>query len=646
MIRTRQAAAVPAALSLIALVASPAAAQDSPAQLGPDVVVSASRVPLPARETGSAVTVLTDRELDERGVRVVSDVLRDVPGVAVGRSGGVGSFTQIRIRGAEGNQTKVLIDGIDVNNPASSSEFDFGNMLSADIARIEVLRGPQSALYGSDAIGGVINIVTKRPGLGWSGTARGEIGSFATKNTLANLGYGTDKGYFSLTHNGISAHGTSVADARNGNGEADAYRNATTRLKAGLQPTERLNIDAVGWDVTSHRESDASAAGINITDGEDASSSHERYGIVKARWTPLGDGWEHILRAAYGEAGTDFLNSSRRRTFLTFGTRTKFDYQTNYTFRTEGTANAEHTVTFAAEQQRETQLSASSTRQATAISSRGYVGEYRVSLWDHLFLSAGLRYDDNDPLFPDQTTWRGTAAYIYDPWNMRVHASLGRGVKNPTLFELFGSTTNFTGNPNLRPEESIGADFGVEKTLLDGDLIVDATLFRNRFKDFITGSGNTAVNVSGTSQADGLELTAVARPLADVKITAGYTFTYAQDANGSTPIRRARHLGSLHGTYGFKAWNRPARAGLGLRYNGDQKDTITDNFSTSAKHDDRLNGYGLVNATFSWDVAENVEFFARGENLLDKHYQDVFGYGAPGLGVFAGLTVRFGPRGQ
>ena len=304
-------------------------------------------------------------------------------------------------------------------------------------------------------------------------------------------------------------------------------------------------------------------------------------------------------------------------------------------------------MTLAAESERETQLSkGSGAPRNTAITNRGYVGEYRVSLWDHLFLSGSLRYDDNDALFEDQTTWRGTVAYIHDPWNTRFHSGIGRGVKNPTLFELFGSTPTFTGNPNLTPEESIGADIGAEKTMLGGKLIVDTTLFRNRFKNFIDGSGNTATNKPGTSRADGLELTVVAHPRDDLKIDGGYTFTYAQDAAGSNLVRRARHIASLQGTYSFSAWQRPARANLGVRYNGTQRDTVTDSFSPSRTHTEDLQGYTLVNAGFSWNLRENLEVFARGENLLDQRYQEVFGYGTAGIAFYAGLTLRLGPGGN
>jgi len=633
-----------ATTALAALIAAAPVCAQSPAS-GPDIVVSASRVPLPARETGAAVTVLTERELEARDIRVVSDILRDVPGVAVNRSGPVGSFTQVRIRGAEGNQTLVLIDGIEMNNPAGGSEFDLANLVAADIARIEILRGPQSALYGSDAIGGVINIITKTPQKGWQGTLRSEGGSFATWNNLVNAGYGAEKFYFSGTLARMNTNGVSVADERAGNAEDDGYTSGTTRLKMGFKPLPNLNFEAVGMEINSQRYSDDSSVNVGAKDSFGWTTEHQRYGLVKGAWSLYGGAWEHVVRAAYGDDGKDFFNASGSRTYLSEGTKTKYDYQTNITFATEGSANAEHTVTLAVEREYDQQFTNSSYSglRTVGISSTGYVGEYRVSLWDKLFLSGSLRRDINDQLFDNQTTWRGTAAYLHNPWDVRFHGSIGRGIKNPTLYELYGSTATFTGNENLVPEESIGGDFGVEKTLQGGKLIVDVTLFRNRFKNYIDGSGNTATNKAGTTRADGMEVTVVAHPRTDFRIDASYTFTDAEDGDGIRLIRRPRHTASINGTYLFNLDQRPARFNLGLRYNGTQTDTVYESYSPTRTHTERLQEYTLLNAGFAWDLRENIQLFARGENLLGQNYQDVFGYGTPGRAAYAGIRINFGP---
>lgn len=636
----------PMALALLCLPVTAAHAQTpTPAETAPEVVVSASRVPLPAQETGSAVTVLTESDLEARGVRIVSDVLRDVPGVAVSRTGQVGGFTQLRIRGAEGNQTLVLIDGIEMNNPAGGAEFNMAHLMSTDIARIEVLRGPQSALYGSDAIGGVINIVTKTPGKGWSSVTRAETGSFATRDGLANVAYGGEKFFLTGTYNRFVTNGISEADARNGNGEADLYDNGTGHIKAGIQPLDNLKFEAIVRQTNARRETDESVVKIGARDDGSGNNFRERHGLIKGDLALFGGNWMHTLRAAHGETGNDTLNSSKQRTYLTHGTKTKYDYQTSIHFETPDVANAEHRVTLAAEQEIDQQVSSGyGTTKSVTVTNRGYVGEYWVGLWDRLFLSGSLRWDDNDVLFDDELTWRGTAAYIHRPSNTRFHGSVGRGVKNPTLFELFGTTSTFTGNPNLRSERVLGMDAGVEQTLLDGRLLGDVTYFRNRFEDFISGTGNSATNVAGTTKVDGLEFTLVTKPTEAVKLSANYTFTYAQDAKGTELTRRARHIAGINGNYAFTLEGREANANLGLRFNGRQNDIVYDSYSpTTVSHTETLSSFALLNCNFSWQYADNVEIFARGENLLDKRYQEVFGYGTPGIAVFAGVTFKFGP---
>ena len=181
---------------------------------------------------------------------------------------------------------------------------------------------------------------------------------------------------------------------------------------------------------------------------------------------------------------------------------------------------------------------------------------------------------------------------------------------------------------------------------MDGKLVVDTTYFQNRLTNFIDGSGNTAKNLPGTTRVDGIELTATAWATDHLKIDAAYTYTYAEDAGGTELTRRARHIASLNGTYDFKLWQRKAMANLGIRYNGTQTDQVFDSFSPSVKHTENLKGFTLLNAGFSWELRDNVELFARGENLLNQHYEEVFGYGTPGIGVFAGIKIKFGPTGM
>ena len=613
----------------------------------PEVVVSASRVPVATEEVGSAVTVITAEELEQRQVRIVSDVLRDVPGVAVSRTGPTGAFTQVRIRGAEGNQTLVIIDGIEVNNPAGGSEFDFANLLNSDLARIEVLRGPQSALYGSDAIGGVVNVVSERPEDGFSFLGRGEGGSFNTGSGLMNAGYGGENFYGSATIDHFTTGGVSVAEERNGNTEEDGYENTTMRLKGGVTLfDDMLELEAVGYRVDSTRDGDASALIVGAVDSDDTSDTLQHFGLASAKLKLFDGAWEHIARASFVHVDTDFFDGNDNQTFSSNGEKDKFDYQTNLFFSTPQFADAEHTLTFLAEREREDQRSGGATFNNVEIVNYGYAGEYRLGLWDRLFLSGGLRYDDNDDLFDNETTYRATAAYLHRETGTRLHGSVGRGVKNPTLFELFGFTANFTGNPNLEPEKSFGWDVGVEQSFWDDRVLIDVTYFNNEIEDLITGSGNTAINLEGENEIQGVEVSAAAEPIQGLRFDIAYTFTDAEDDNGDDLTRRPKHVASFNANYAFDLYNRPANLNFGVRFSGKQDDTVLLGFGPGQTRTETLDSFTLVNIGASYEIADGISLFARGENLLDDNYQEVFGFGTPGIAGYAGVRIKLGPYGD
>ena len=274
-----------------------AVAEEGVQQL-PETVVSASRIPVLSESVGSAVTVITGEELERRQVRLVSDVLRDVPGLAVSRSGGAGTFTQVRIRGAEANQTLVLIDGVEINNPAGGSEFDFANLLASDIERIEVLRGPQSALYGSDAIGGVINIITKSaPGNGVEAQASGEYGSFGTSQVAGSAKVGfADVVSAALSVARYDTDGISAADEDNGNDENDGYENTTLNAKLTVKPADFIQFDFAGRRVNSEAEFDGFVGGIGATDADNRTESEQTYGKAEVKLTLFDGIWEHLGR--------------------------------------------------------------------------------------------------------------------------------------------------------------------------------------------------------------------------------------------------------------------------------------------------------------------------------------------------------------
>ncbi len=616
--------------------ASPPAADEAAERL-PEIVVSASRTPLEARAAGSAVTVITAEELERKQVRVLSDVLREVPGLAVSRSGTVGAYTQVRIRGAEANHTLVLIDGVEVNDPSGNSEFDFADLLAADVERVEVLRGPQSALYGSDAIGGVINVITRKGRGPAAASLRLEGGSFGSGEVSAGVRGAGERYHFSLGGTGFRTSGVSIGSPSGGKPEKDGYRSHGWRARLGADLLEDLEVELLGRYVRSKVETDPGGLVGDFripVDGDDETRGTRWSGRARLAYSLFDGAWEHRLGAGTSRKKRGYF-SAGSRTYEAEGARSRFDYQTSVFFDTEALADAAHSFTLLAEREKDSQTAGGAQSDVTGY---GYTGEYRVGVWERLFLSGSVRFDDND-LFRDAVTFRATAAYLVEGSGTRLHGSYGAGVKNPTLFELFGFAPGFTPNPRLTPEKSNGWDAGIEQRFFDQRLTVDVTYFDNRIRDHIQGSFDTSVNLDGVSEIRGVETTLKARVTPALTLTGQYTWTDAKDPMGMELTRRARHVASAH--LAWEVLDGRAELGLGVRYNGRQQDLrFHGDYSTSRV---TLDDFVLVNLTASYETAPGVELFGRVENLLDQDYQEVFGFRSTGIGGFLGIRWTLEP---
>ncbi|MCY4486212.1 MAG: TonB-dependent receptor [Deltaproteobacteria bacterium] len=624
-------------LSLI-LTFQPGAAQSPPGddrqdveQL-PEIVVSASRVPLETKAVGSAVTVITAEEIERKQVRVLSDLLRDVPGIAVHRSGTMGTLTAVRIRGSEHGHTLVLIDGVKVNDPSSSGAiYNFADLLAADIERIEILRGPQSGLYGSDAIGGVIHITTKKGRGPVTGNVSVEGGSFGTGSVSAGIQGGGHGHHFSLGAADLRTSGISIAAGD----EKDGYRNRTYSARLGLQPADDLQFEFTGRYVKARVETD------NVpTDNDDRTDSDQAMGRGRLQYSLLEGDWRHALGAA--------VHRKRRTVVSRWGTdeydgrKTRFDYETNLFFETTAVPDASHAVTFVAEQEKDSQKSGGG---ASEVTNHGYSGEYQLGLWEQLFLSGSARYDDNER-FKDTTTFRVTAAYVVDASGTRFHGGYGTGVKNPTLSHLFQQFGRIGPNPDVEPEESKGWDLGVEQNLLEGRLSLDLTYFNNRPTNLIywndagtpydwqnpeTGDDDYYDNLGGTSRIRGLELIARAKPADGLSLSAQYTYTDAKDPDRQPLPRRPEHVASVNLGYGFLDGR--AAVDLGIDYNGKQLNRTTDPVM--------IDDFVLVNVAANYKLGRQMELFGRIDNLFDKDYEEIPGYRTTGIGFHAGVRGTF-----
>jgi vitamin B12 transporter len=607
-----------------------------------DMVITANYIPLDKAKVGSAVTVLTAEDIKRQQIVYLSDILRTVPGLAVNQSGGgFGTLTQIRIRGAEGNQTLVRLNGIELNDPSGGSEFNFGNLLADDIERVEIIRGPQSSLYGSDAIGGVINIITKKGRQGLKLHGRAEAGSFGVYKAEGGFSGGLqDKLDYHFNVSQFESRGISIAESGT---EPDGNKNLTLDTTITARPVEMLEFGVTGRRVEADLDIDGFQGGVGAVDANKTTRTKQNFGRVYAKLELLKDHqyvhWNHQVSAGYSESRRNNFNNGAFSSYFN-GRNIKYAYQTNLLLDTPQWWQMHQALTFQLEHEKDTINTKSSFSTVNRqIRTTSYVGEYQLELLDRLAVTGALRYDNNDKLFRDATTYRGTLSYQLKETASRLHASYGTGVKNPTLFELFGFTANYQGNPNLQPEKSQGWDIGIEQSLFDDRLVLDSTYYNNRINNLITGSGTTSVNQPGINKIEGIEVALSARLLSNLDFNAQYTWNSTRDANGVALVRRPKHIASANLNYAFRLFNRDGNLNVGVKYNGKQTDYKFDaSFNRSIV---QLNDYTLVNVAASYHIHKQLEVFARVENLLDEHYQEVYSYAAKGIAGYGGIRFSF-----
>lgn len=626
-------------------------ADDGPSPEEPieTVVVTASRVAVPAAQVGSSVTVITEEMLATRRPTFVADALRDVPGVAMSRGGGYGAVTQARIRGAEGNHTLVLIDGVEANNPISGSEFDFANLAATDIERIEVLRGPQSALYGSDAIGGVINVITRGAAPGFDGTFGVEAGNLGTHAAKLSAGGGTSRASGRVHAARIKTDGSNIS--RFGT-ERDGFDSETLRLDGRFRVGDVWSVRANAHALDSEQDFDTQDFAFPETETQGLVVDDDVSSRLEQRFASI-DASAELPRTAYRFRAA---RTKTRNTFLDGGVftgrnegdKTKLDWQATIALgplTADGPVGSGHGITLALEHERVDYLNVGATPDAAENQSRddsqtSIVAEYRRVL-GRAALSASVRHDDND-LFDDASTYRLSGTFAAAE-RTRVRASVGTGITNPGFFELFGFFPgSFVGNPALTPERSTSFDVGIEHRL--GRARVDVTYFRADLEDEIvtvfdeTSFLTTAENLPGESERRGVELAVSAAPTARWNVAASYTYTDARQPDGSAEVRRPRHVASLDNALELVGGR--ARLNVGIDYTGRQLD---DEFVFATPEERvELDAFVLVNVAGSIDISPRLRLYARVENALDETYEEWFSYRGRGRSWLVGFETELG----
>jgi vitamin B12 transporter len=595
----------------------------------PPVVVTPTRLPTPESEVGSSITVITSEEIERKQERTLPDALKDVPGLNVVQTGGPGGQTAVFLRGANANQTKVFIDGIDATDPATGT-FNFEHVLTWDIDRVEVVRGPQSGLYGADAIGGVVNIITKK-GSGpaqFGGSIEG--GSFGTFNqnggvrgSLDRLDYYLDFAHFHSTDTPVTPTDL-LPPGRSAQGNAYDNKTLSARFGAGLADNFDIGL------VTRYIDTSLLFTGDDFLGPESLRSTEDDQQLF-TRGTAHLTSFDGVFDQTVGLSYTKFNqrdfdpNPPDAASFFN-GDRLKADWQGNLNLMPG------QVLTLRAEHQRD-----EITSPVAEITDNAAMIQLQSGLAERFFNAVSVRYDQYDR-FGGKTTFRIAPALLIPETGSKLKGSVGTGFKAPTLADLFQNfpSFNFFGNPNLKPETSIGYDLGFEQAVLDKRLRFGATYFHNNIDNLITinDTGTSLQNV-GKATTYGVESFVALTPWEPLTLRADYTFLIAKDdILDQELLRRPKNKASLDA-----AWHVTDAAVLSatLLYVGPWRDVSRSGTVTGLT----TNGYTLINLAASYDLGNGLTAYARINNLLDRHYQNPTGFLQPGLGVYAGLRVAF-----
>ncbi len=627
-----------AAALLLAGMSGAIAQQSSDLSL-PTLVVSPTGTARPLGQTASAVTVITAKDLEQQQRRTLPDALSTVPGLNIVQTGGPGGLTSVFMRGTNSNHTKVLIDGIDVSDPSNPNRsFDFGQMQTADIERIEVLRGPQSGLYGADAIGGVISIFTKRGEGPARVTAAVEGGAHGTFNQTAGVSGGQDRINYAFNVAHLRSTNTPVTPAEvlppGRQAIGNFYDNMTYSGRIGADVSEYLHVNSIARYTESNLRFTADSGWPSYPEATHSNSEFRQLFTRNEAVVTLLDG---ALKSYFGVNTTRHETTNRTSTgnaTWNNGERLKYDW------RSVARLAPWQTVVVGADIETE-KLQSISTHAEN--SNKAIYVESQSQFADRVFVVANIRSDHNDR-FGEHTTWRVAPTVIVPGSETQLKASYGTGFKAPTLSQMFVDMPawNSYGNRNLKPEESAGYDIGFEQPLFNDRLRVGSTYFRNDISNLINSANIGGIWTSeniGEAVTEGSESFIAATVTEHLRLRADYTFTRAVDAGtGLELLRRPKDKWSLSAVW---TPNDQLTLSATVLHIGSFIDGNRD-FSVP-----RLlaKDYTVVNIAGDYVVNDQVKLFARVDNLFDVRYQNPTGYLQPGLGVFGGVKLaNFGVR--
>jgi vitamin B12 transporter len=623
-------------LAALAVFLQAGAARAQEYDLG-NIVVSATRSEIFQAETGSSTTVITSEQIESSGKLTVEEVLRSVPGVSVVGSGGFGGSVQVYLRGAKPGHALVMIDGIEVNDPISvDRSFDFANLTTDNIERIEVVRGPQSTLYGSDAMAGVINIVTRKGSAEPQAALFSEMGArntFREGGELRGVKGALD---YSFYLSRLDSDGINKVSAGT---EEDGYRNTTFSSRIGYKLLEDSELSLV----TRHTDAKADIDAAAYDDDPNYISWSRDYALKAAFDQPLSSWWKHNLSFSWHYLDRKDRNETDEAHPYDYisdwykGDNQKTAWQHDLTLAPWDTL----TAGFEYEKERGSSYYYSDgmwgpyeTKQdRKSVENKGYYLQNQFKFRDRLFVTPGLRVDDHQ-LFGAESTYKISAVYHILEKGTSLKVNYGTAFKAPSLYQLYSSD----GDPALNPDKSKSYDFGFEQKLFGNRLSFSLTRFRSDFKDMVDFDSVAwkYMNV-GRARTEGYEAGAGLRILDGLTLNANFTYTDTENKDtGLDLLRRPRHQVNFVLDWRFMPG---ADLNLGMTYVGRRRDVVYDASYNENFVKDKA--YTVFRIASSYELTRNFRLFARIENLFDKKYEEIPGYAVPGRSFYAGVKASF-----
>lgn len=606
------------------------------------MVVTANRYETPVSEVGSSITVITSKEIEQSKKTTVLELLRTVPSLDVIQYGGEGRTTYVFLRGANSEHTLVLLDGVELNDPSSTGgSFDYANLSTDNVERIEILRGPQSTLYGSQAMGGVINIITKRGKGKPKGFFSAEGGSYYTAQEKAGISGGSDVINYSLGVSRFDTGGFSAADSRLGNSERDGYQKTSLNSRLGVTPRKNLNIDLMLNYLRSRTGMDL-GGGKNQDDPNDYQRSEQISFRAQTDLSLFDDFWIQKLGVSFNDLSRDNYNGfdtahpSDMEKINYHGQSVKVDWQHLLNL------HKTNTLTFGLERKEENAQSdyysesaygpySSVWKESHASNTSGYIQD-RISLWDRWFTTLGVRVDSHSR-FGKEATYRFTSAYTVKQTGTTFKGSYGTGFKAPSLYQLYSDY----GNANLKPEKSTGWDAGFEQDVAALNTTFGVTFFYNDFDDMIDyDSALSKYENISKARTRGVEVAVTVKPITDLTLQGTYTYMKTKDeSTGLELLRRPKNKFGFNANYTFM---QNANMNVNVIYVGTRADSYYSGWTPTRT---KMKDYVVVNLAASYNINKNFQIYGKIDNLLNRYYEEIYGYGTSRLAAYGGVKISF-----